>query len=73
MERYITRVNIPMHCSIVKAKGDLNYEKIVVDTKNIAKFVEKNTNLKMGELAADYIRDQAGIWWFLGVKAFKIE
>ena len=29
MERYITRVNLPMHCSIVKAKGDLNYEKIV--------------------------------------------
>jgi len=27
----------------------------------------------MSELAADFIRDQAGLWWFLGVKAFKFE
>lgn len=27
----------------------------------------------MSELAADFIRDSAGIWWLIGVKAFKLE
>lgn len=36
-------------------------------------FVERNTNLKMSELAADFIKDPAGIWWLVGIKAFKLE
>ena len=36
-------------------------------------FIERNTNLKMTELAADFIKDQAGIWWLIGIKAFKLE
>ena len=27
----------------------------------------------MSELAADFIKDPAGIWWLIGVKAFKLE
>ena len=27
----------------------------------------------MTELAADYIKDQAGIWWLIGIKGFKLE
>lgn len=62
-----------MHCSIVKAKGEQQYETIISSTRDIAVFMERNTNLKMTELAADFIKDPAGIWWFLGVKAFKLE
>jgi hypothetical protein len=36
-------------------------------------FMERHTNLRMTELAVDYIKDPAGIWWFIGVKAFKLE
>lgn len=36
-------------------------------------FVERNTNLKMSELAADFIKDPSGIWWLIGIKAFKLE
>ena len=50
-------MNIPLHCSLVKAKGDSNYETIINNAYQIAKFVERNTNLKMTELAADFIRD----------------
>ena len=35
--------------------------------------MEHNTNIRFSELICDYIRDTAGIWWFIGVKAFKIE
>ena len=35
--------------------------------------MERNTNLKMSELAADFIKDPAGIWWLVGIKAFKLE
>jgi len=27
----------------------------------------------MSELAADFIKDPAGIWWLVGIKAFKLE
>ena len=56
-DRYVSRLNIPLHCSLVKAKGDSNYETIINNAYQIAKFVERNTNLKMTELAADFIRD----------------
>lgn len=36
-------------------------------------FFEKNTNIRINEFVADYIKDTAGIWWFVGVKAFKME
>ena len=36
-------------------------------------FVERNTNLKMTELVCDWTKDPAGIWWLLGVKAFKLD
>jgi hypothetical protein len=35
-DRFVTKANIPMHCSIVKAKGDQNYETIVDYSKRIA-------------------------------------
>ena len=56
-DRYVTRLNLPMHCSLVKAKGDKNYGQIIESTERIAKFVERNTNIKMSELACDFIRD----------------
>jgi len=34
--------------------------------------MERNTNLKMEELAADFIRDPAGTWWLIQIKAFKL-
>ena len=72
-DRYVTKVSKTLHCSIVKAKGDQNYDCIINSCKELARFIEKNTNIKFTELACDFIRDQAGIWWFLGVKAFKTE
>jgi len=35
--------------------------------------VEINTNLKLTELAVDFIKDPADIWWVIGVKGFKVE
>jgi hypothetical protein len=46
---------------------------IVEYTKELAMFIERNTNLKMTEIVGDYIKDPSGIWWLVGVKAFKIE
>lgn len=34
--------------------------------------MERNTNLKMEELAADFIRDPSGTWWLIQIKAFKL-
>eukprot|EP00347_Sterkiella_histriomuscorum_P010413 403376398 len=73
LDRYVTKANNTLHCSFVKAKGDQNYQQIVESTQRIAMFVERNTNLKMSELAADFIKDSAGIWWLVGIKAFKLE
>lgn len=64
-ERFATHPSIPLHCSLIKAEGDKNYKEIIEKTEEIAKFIERNTNLKMEELATDFIRDPAGTWWLI--------
>ena len=61
------------HCSIIKSKGEEQYAELINSNYNIVTFLKKNTNIRLNELVADYIKDSAGIWWFIGVKAFKID
>ncbi len=72
-DRYVTRMKNNLSCSLVNSAGEDKYSQIVKYAFDIAHFVERHTNIKLTELAADFIRDPAGIWWFLGVKAFQTE
>lgn len=39
---------------------------------NIVKFVEAHSDIVFEELAGDFVKDEAGIWWFINLKAMKI-
>ena len=40
---------------------------------NIVKFIENHSDIIFDELAGDFLKDEAGIWWFINLKAMKIK
>ena len=40
---------------------------------NIVKFIENHSDIVFDELAGDFLKDEAGIWWFINLKAMKIK
>lgn len=40
---------------------------------NIVKFIENNTDVVIDELACDFIKDEAGVWWMINCKALKVK
>ena len=40
---------------------------------NIVKFIEGHSDIIFDELAGDFVKDEAGIWWFINLKAMKIK
>lgn len=40
---------------------------------NIVKFIEGHTDIIFDELVGDFLKDEAGIWWFINLKAMKIK
>ncbi len=40
---------------------------------NIVKFIENHSDVIFDELAGDFVKDEAGIWWFINLKAMKIK
>jgi hypothetical protein len=38
--------------------------------KNIVDFISKYLKVKFKEFVCDFIKDEAGTWWFINVKAF---
>ena len=40
---------------------------------NIVKFIESHSDIIFDELVGDFVKDEAGIWWFINLKAMKIK
>jgi len=40
---------------------------------NIVKFIENHSDIILDELAGDFVKDEAGIWWFINLKALKVK
>ncbi len=40
---------------------------------NIVKFIENHSDIIFDEIAGDFVKDEAGIWWFINLKAMKIK
>ena len=40
---------------------------------NIVRFIESHSDIIFGELVGDFVKDEAGIWWFINLKAMKIK
>ena len=40
---------------------------------NIVRFIESHSDIIFDELVGDFVKDEAGIWWFINLKAMKIK
>ena len=40
---------------------------------NIVKFIEAHSDIIFDELVGDFLKDEAGIWWFINLKAMKVK
>ena len=48
-------------------------EETMLYMNNIVKFIENHSDIIFDELAGDFLKDEAGIWWFINLKAMKIK
>ena len=48
-------------------------EETMTYMNNIVKFIENHSDIVFDELAGDFVKDEAGIWWFINLKAMKIK
>ena len=48
-------------------------EETMTYMNNIVKFIEGHSDIIFDELAGDFVKDEAGIWWFINLKAMKIK
>ena len=48
-------------------------EETMAYMNNIVKFIEGHSDIIFDELAGDFVKDEAGIWWFINLKAMKIK
>ena len=48
-------------------------EETMLYMNNIVKFIENHSDIIFDELAGDFVKDEAGIWWFINLKAMKIK
>lgn len=39
--------------------------------ENLVKFLETNLRVFFQEMVADFIKDESGLWWMIGVRAYK--
>ena len=48
-------------------------EETMAYMNNIVKFIENHSDIIFDELVGDFVKDEAGIWWFINLKAMKIK
>ena len=48
-------------------------EETMAYMNNIVKFIESHSDIIFDELVGDFVKDEAGIWWFINLKAMKIK
>ena len=58
-------------CSIIKCKTGRTVDETNEYIQNLVKFLETNMRVFFEEMVADFVKDESGIWWMIGVKAYK--
>ena len=55
------------------SSGGKHLEETMAYMNNIVKFIESHSDIIFDELVGDFVKDEAGIWWFINLKAMKIK
>lgn len=59
--------------SIIKSKTGITVDETVGYIVNLVKFLEPNLSVFFNEMVCDFIKDDSGLWWMIGVRAFKLD
>lgn len=60
-----------MHsCNIVYTCGGKQVFETAAYLKNIDEFLNYHLGVQFDEIIGDFIKDEAGIWWFINLKGF---
>ena len=59
--------------SIISSTGGVHCKETGFYLSNLAKFLHAHTGLQFTEIVGDYLRDEAGVLWFIGIRAFRIK
>jgi LMBR1 domain-containing protein 1 len=71
-KRFLTTVEVKDSCTVVQISSGKYLEQTLPLLKDIVKFLEHNLKVQFEEFAGDFIKDEAGTWWFVSCKAFRI-
>lgn len=58
-------------CSIIQSKTGRTVYETNQYIENLVKFLETNIRCYFEEMVADFIKDESGLWWMIGVRAYK--
>lgn len=58
-------------CSIIQSKTGRTVYETNKYIENLVKFLEPNIRVFFEEMVWDFIKDESGLWWMIGVRAYK--
>lgn len=76
ISKYVTNPRKMGSCTIVNTSRGKYVEETTPYLKNIMTYLQIHLGITFKEIAADFIKDESGIWWFINLKGifcFQIE
>ena len=73
MSKYIANPRQMNSCTIVHTCRGKYVEETTPLINNIIYYLNVHLNVTFAEFIADFIKDEAGIWWLINVKGFILE
>ena len=71
--KYVVNSREPSSYFAFYSTSGKHLEETMYYMNNIVKFIEGHSDIEFSELAGDFLKDEAGIWWFINLKAMKIK
>ena len=71
--KYVINTKEQNSYSAFYSSSGKHLEETMAYMNNIVKFIETHSDIIFDELAGDFVKDEAGIWWFINLKAMKIK
>lgn len=73
LQKYLVNPKVYGSCSIVETRNGKHLEETLPYLQNIVKYMHVYAKAKFSELVGDFVKDEAGIWWLINIKAFVLD
>lgn len=68
--KYLVNPKAHGSTTIIPTKTGKHLDETLPYLKNIVKYMKVHAGAKFSEFVGDFVKDEAGIWWLINVKAF---